>query len=324
MATRNDLEPASRAQVWLALTAVYVIWGSTYLGIWYAIQTLPPFLMAAARFLTAGALMYAWARPRATRPTPANWRATAIVGMLLLGGGNGGVVWAEQHVPSGVAALLVATLSLWMVLLEWLTGGPRPTLRAVLGLLIGFAGLALLVGPGEGLGGAVDPIGAGVLMLASLLWAIGSVYSRGAPMPKSPLLGTGMEMLAGGALLLVFGTIAGEWARLDLAAVSRESWLGLTYLIGFGSMVGYTAYVWLLRHAPLSLVSTYAYVNPVVAVLLGWLIAGEPLTARTLLAAAIIVGSVVVITTAPRAPRARRDPGQPGAGDPALVAGQEA
>jgi drug/metabolite transporter (DMT)-like permease len=315
MAARSDLEPASRAQVWIALAAVYVIWGSTYLGIWYAVQTLPPFLMAAARFLTAGVLMYAWARPRAERPTLANWRATAIVGGLLLAGGNGGVVWAEQHVPSGIAALLVATLSLWMVLLEWLTGGPRPTLRAVLGLLIGFGGLALLVGPGEGLGGAgVDPLGAGVLVLASLLWAIGSVYSRGAPMPKSPLLGTGMEMLAGGALLLVFGSITGEWARLDLAAVSRESWLGLLYLIGFGSMIGYTAYVWLLRHAPLSLVSTYAYVNPVVAVLLGWLIAGEPLTARTLLAAGIIVAAVVVITTAPRASRIARDTGEPGVG----------
>jgi drug/metabolite transporter (DMT)-like permease len=206
MAARSDLEPASRAQVWIALAAVYVIWGSTYLGIWYAVQTLPPFLMAAARFLTAGVLMYAWARPRAERPTLANWRATAIVGGLPLAGGNAGVVRAEQHVPSGIAALLVATLSLWMVLLEWLTGGPRPTLRAVLGLLIGFAGLALLVGPGEGLGGAgVDPLGAGVLVLASLLWASGSVYSRGAPMPRSPLLGTGMEMLAGGALL--FGVL---------------------------------------------------------------------------------------------------------------------
>jgi drug/metabolite transporter (DMT)-like permease len=315
MAARSDLEPASRAQVWIALAAVYVIWGSTYLGIWYAVQTLPPFLMAAARFLTAGVLMYAWARPRAERPTLANWRATAIVGGLLLAGGNGGVVWAEQHVPSGIAALLVATLSLWMVLLEWLTGGPRPTLRAVLGLLIGFAGLALLVGPRQGLGGAgVDPLGAGVLVLASLLWASGSVYSRGAPMPKSPLLGTGMEMLAGGALLLVFGSITGEWARLDLAAVSRESWLGLLYLIGFGSMIGYTAYVWLLRHAPISLVSTYAYVNPVVAVMLGWLIAGEPLTARTLLAAGIIVAAVVVITTAPRASRITRDTGEPGVG----------
>ncbi|HEX7239248.1 MAG TPA: EamA family transporter [Longimicrobiaceae bacterium] len=308
-------EGVSRAQVLAAFAAVYLVWGSTYLAILFALETLPPFLMAAARFLVSGAAMYAWMRARgAPRPTPANWRATAVVGAFLLVGGNGGVVWAEQRVASGLAALLVATVPLWMVLLEWWRGGVRPRGRVWTGLVVGFAGLGVLVGPAELLGGgAADPLGAGALVAASLLWACGSVYAKGAPLPSSPLMATGMEMLCGGALLLLLGTVLGEWGRLDVAAVSARSWLALLYLIVFGAGLGFTAYVFLLQHVEVAKVSTYAYVNPLVAVFLGWLLAGEVVTARVLVAAAVIVAAVAFITTA-GAKRVEK-PGEPGAGD---------
>lgn len=289
----------SLLRVAVALGAVYVIWGSTYLAIAVAVETLPPFWMAGVRFVISGALLYGLALWQgAPQPTLVHWRSAALVGALLLCIGNGGVVWAEQHVPSGVAALLVATVPLWMVLLEWRAGRVRPRPEVFAGLLLGFAGLVILVGPGELLGGrGVHPVGAVVLVLASLSWAAGSVYSRRAPLPQSQFLGTGMEMLAGGALLLLAGTVAGEWARLDLAAVTPRSWLALLYLIVFGSGVGFTAYIWLLRHVSIAKVATYAYVNPVVAVLLGWALAGEALSARTALAAAVIIAAVVFITT---------------------------
>ncbi|HYJ78734.1 MAG TPA: drug/metabolite exporter YedA, partial [Longimicrobiaceae bacterium] len=290
-----------RAQVLLAFAAVYLVWGSTYVAIRFAIETLPPFLMAGARFVISGVALYLLARGGQPAPTRAQWRATAIVGACLLLGGNGGVVWAEQHVPSGIAALLVATVPLWMVLLEWRAGRVRPRPGVFAGLVLGFAGVAILMGPGQLLGGrGVHPVGAVVLVLASLSWAAGSVYSRRAPLPASQFLGTGMEMLAGGALLLLAGTVAGEWARLDLAAVTPRSWLAFLYLIVFGSGVGFTAYIWLLRHVSIAKVATYAYVNPVVAVLLGWALAGEALSARTALAAAVIIAAVVFITTSRR------------------------
>ena len=290
----------SRLTLVAAFAAVYLVWGSTYLAIRYAIETLPPFLMAGTRFLVAGSLLYGWSRLRgAARPARLQWQATAVVGALLLLGGNGGVVWAEQWVPSGVAAVLVATVPFWMVLLEWRGGGERPGAGVVAGLLLGFAGLVLLVGPGEWAGGGgVHPGGAAALMLGTFAWAAGSIYARRAPLPNSPLLTTGMEMLAGGGLLLLAGLLTGEAARLELAAVSPRSALGLAYLITFGSLIGFTAYIWLLRHTTAAKASTYAYVNPVVAVLLGWALAGEPLSARVLLAVAIILGAVAVITTA--------------------------
>lgn len=292
----------SRAQVMVAFAAVYVVWGSTYLAIRFAIETIPPFLMAGVRFLVSGAALYAWMRARGEpRPSAANWRATVIVGAFLLVGGNGGVTWAEQRVPSGLAALLVATVPLWMVLLEWVRGGVRPAGRVWLGLAVGFLGLGILVGPATLLGGGgADPLGAGGLVLASVLWAIGSVYSKRAALPSSPLLATGMEMLGGGALLVLVGTLTGEWAGLDPAAVTPSSALGLAYLIVFGSGVGFTAYIWLLKHVEVAKVSTYAYVNPVVAVFLGWAFAGEPVSARTLLAAATIITAVMFITGAGR------------------------
>lgn len=304
---REEQAP-SRARVVIAFAAVYLVWGSTYLAIRYAVETLPPFLMAGLRFLLAGGVLYAFARARgAPRPLRPEWHGAAIVGALLLLGGNGGVVWAEMRIPSGLAALLVATVPLWMVLMEWWGGGARPTPPVVTGLLVGFIGLALLIGPADFLGsGRVDLLGAGAVLLGSLSWAAGSIVSRRVRLPASPMLGTGMEMLAGGALLVVFGSLVGEWGSVEPRTFSRESLLAFAYLIVFGSWVGFTAYIWLLRHVEVSKAATYAYVNPVVAVLLGWAIAGEPLSPRTLLATVVIVAGVVFITSGRSRPALER------------------
>ena len=295
--------PPARSMVLAAYAAIYVVWGSTYLAIRFAIETLPPFLMAGTRFLIAGALLYLWARLRgASRPTAANWKGGAIVGAFLLLGGNGGVVWAEQRVPSSIAALLVAILPLWMVVLERI--GPerkRPTARTVVGVMLGFLGVAVLVGPGALQGdGNVDLVGSIVLVLASLSWAIGSLYSRRAQLPAAPTLGSGIQMLSGGALLAVAGLLTGEVAEVAVSQVSATSLAAVAYLIVFGSIVGFSAFVWLLRVEPPSRVATYAYVNPVVAVALGWLFAGERMTVPTMFAAAIIVAAVALIVTGPR------------------------
>lgn len=303
---------ASTLAIWGALIAVYITWGSTYLAIRFAVQTMPPFLMAATRFLFAGAVLYAFRRLRGDpAPTRLEWRSAAIVGLLLLAGANGSVVWAEQLVVSGVAALMVASAPLWMVLIDALRPGGRwPDGKAVFGVLLGFGGIALLVWPagGSGFQGGVNPIGAGVLVLASVLWASGSLYNRGARLPASPLLGTGMEMLAGGAGLVVMGTVTGEWSRVNLGGISTASLLGLGYLIVFGAWVGFASYTWLLRVAPTTLVSTYAYVNPLIAIFVGNLLASEPLTLRVLIAAAIIVTSVALITVT----QSRRNNGRVG------------
>ncbi len=295
------------AKILAAFAAVYILWGSTYLAIRVAIDSLPPLLMAGARFLLAGGLLYAFMRLRGEpAPERRHWRSAALVGMALLLFGNGGVVMAERTVPSGVAALLVAMLPMWMVLLEWLRrGGNRPTLRTAIGLVIGFAGVVLLIGP-SGLAGGdpVDPLGAGLLMMGSVAWAAGSIYSRGAPLPKSPFLATGMEMVCGGAWLLLAGTLRGEWRTVDPSAFTTESVLAFVHLVVFGSLVGFTAYIWLLGVSSPARVSTYAYVNPVVAVFLGWAVLGEPVTARVLGAAAVIVAAVAVITMGKRAPSA--------------------
>jgi drug/metabolite transporter (DMT)-like permease len=283
--------------------SVYIVWGSTYLAIRFAIETLPPFLMASVRFLIAGAVLYLWRRLAGdTPPTRIQWRSAAVVGLFLLMGGNGGVVWAEQTVPSGVASLLIAMTPLWMVILDrfFRRQGQyqRPKLLTLLGLGMGFIGIILLIGPQQltGLGGEIDLRGALALALASFLWAVGSLYRRGADLPASSLLGTGMEMLIGGLGLMVLGSVTGEWGRLDLAGVSTRSLLGLGYLIFFGSLMGFGAYIWLLRAAPTTLVSTYAYVNPLVAILLGNVFAGETLTARVLVSAVVILSGVALIT----------------------------
>jgi drug/metabolite transporter (DMT)-like permease len=291
---------ASTLAIWIALVSVWIVWGSTYLAIRFAVETIPPFLMAGTRFLIAGGVLYIWRRLAGdTAPARVEWRSAAIVGSLLLLGANGGVSWAEQYVVSSVAALLVALAPMWMVVIDGIIpAGQRPNRWAVLGVMIGFSGVVLLVGPAQltGLQGDVDPIGAGVLVVASFLWASGSIYNRGAQLPKSPLLGTGMQMLAGGAGLILLGTLIGEWGRLDMASITLQSLLGLGYLIVFGSWVGFVAYIWVLRAAPTPLVATYAYVNPLVAILVGNLIGAEPITTRLLVAAAIIVTSVAIIT----------------------------
>jgi drug/metabolite transporter (DMT)-like permease len=290
-------------QVIAAFAAVYLLWGSTYLAIRFAIETLPPLLMAGVRFLLAGAVLYAFMRLRG-QPAPErrHWRSAALIGGLLLVCGNGGVTLAERTVPSGVAALLVAMVPLWMVLLEWLRpGGTRPTGRVMVGLAVGFAGMVILVGPSELAGaGAVDFGGAALVLCGSLAWSIGSIYARGATLPANAFVATGMEMLCGGALLLVAGAARGELAGLNPAAFTGRSLAAFAYLVVFGSLVGFTAYIWLLGVSSPARVSTYAYVNPVVAVFLGWLIAGEALTPRVLIAAAVIVAAVAVITTGPR------------------------
>ena len=302
---------ASLLKVALALGAVYIIWGSTYLAIRFAIETIPPFLMAATRFLTAGAILYGWARLRgAPRPSLVQWRSAVLIGAALLLFGNGGVVWAEQRVDSGLAALLISTEPLWIVLLVWLQSGrQRQSPRVIGGLILGFLGLVMLVRPGTGNG--VDPLGAVVLVLASLSWAWGSLYGQRAPLPSSPLATTGMQMLGGGALLLLASLVTGEPARFVLSAVSLQSLLSVGYLVIFGSLVGFTSYVWLMRVAPPVLVSTYAYVNPVVAVFLGWAFAGEPLTAGTLGAAAVIIAGVALISSSQARGAAKEEEPEP-------------
>jgi drug/metabolite transporter (DMT)-like permease len=288
------------ARIWIALVTVYVVWGSTYLAIRFAIETLPPFFMAALRFLIAGGILFAASIGRGDvvhdRVGWPQWWAAAIVGGALLLGGNGGVVWAEGRIASGVTALLVATLSLWMALLSWVALGERPSRRAAIGLPLGFAGVALLVGP-SGPGG-VDPTGAVVCMLASLSWAAGSLYARHAPLPRRTLVSTGMQMIAGGGWMLLAAAVRGELSALRPGTFSTTSLLALAYLVVMGSLVGFTAYAWLIRVAPTSLVATYAYVNPVVAVVLGRLLAAEPVTPRTMAAGGVILTAVVLIATA--------------------------
>jgi len=298
----------STAHVAIALATVYVLWGSTYLAMRLAIATIPPFTMAAARHLTAGAILYTFARLRgAPRPRAEHWRSTAIIGALLLLLGNGGVVWAEQRVSSGMAALLICSEPMWIVLFAWLRrDGRRPSPLVVAGLLVGMAGLALLVRPGLGGSGAVDRLGVAAVLIASISWAAGSLYVQRAALPSSPLLATSMQMLCGGLLLFATGALAGEPARFALSRVSTGSVLAVLYLIVFGSLIGFTAYTWLLRSASPVLVSTYAYVNPVVAVFLGWALVNEPVTPGMLLGAAVILGGVALITTASSGGAARR------------------
>jgi drug/metabolite transporter (DMT)-like permease len=313
-----DKSTPSRAQLIAAFAAIYLIWGSTYLAIRFAIDTIPPFLMAGSRFLLAGAILYAVATWQgAPRPTGQQWRSTAIIGALLLLGGNGGVVWSETRVPSGLAALMVATVPFWIVILDWLRpGGARPAGRVLFGIFLGMAGIFLLIGPGKS-GGNVDMIGALALMIGSLSWSIGSLYSRQASLPQSPLLATGMEMLAGGSLLLLAGAATGEAGRLQLEAITARSALSLLYLVLFGSLIGFTAYIWLLRVAPAARVATYAYVNPVVAVFLGWAFANEKLSLQTIVASVVIIGAVMIITTYRAGPAKGAAPAAP---DEALAA----
>lgn len=288
---------APRSQILLAFAAVYVIWGSTYLAIRFAIETLPPLLMIGSRFLIAGLILYAAVRARGVpAPTRAGWLSASLIGVMLLACGTGVVVWAEERVASGIAALLVSVVPLWMVLIDWLRpGGRKPSRWVMAGVVVGLAGLWILADPLAN-GGNRNLFVEGMLMLAALSWAAGSVYSKHAPLPESKFLTTAIEMLAGGSVLVLGGLAAGELGPFHPESVSTRSAFALLYLIVFGSLIAFSAYVWLLHAVSPALVSTYAFVNPIVAVFLGWALAGEPITLRTAIAAAIIIGGVALIT----------------------------
>ena len=294
----------------LALGTVYVIWGSTYLAIAYVVESLPPLLAAGARFLTAGSILVAFllarhqwskSRPGAAEsslrwPRLVEWRTAFIVGALLLLGGNGGVSVAEKTIPSGIAAVIVATTPIWLSVFDALLTRRMPSLLAIGGLLVGLAGVGILLMPSTGLD-ALDPAGIGILVLATISWAAGSLYARRGPLPKNQLLGTGMEQMAGGLVLLLAGSAIGEIGQFDPANVSTASLLALAFLVVFGSLAAFTAYVWLLNHVAVTTVATYAYVNPIVAVALGVAFRGETLSLRSLLAAALIIGAVVAMVS---------------------------
>jgi drug/metabolite transporter (DMT)-like permease len=290
--------------LWVAFGIVYVVWGSTYLAIRYGVQTMPPLLMAGTRFLTAGAILFIYSKLRgAPRPTGIHWRSAAIVGTLLLLGGNGLVCWGEQYLPSGLTALIIGSTPLWMTLLDWLAyGGQRPTMTMTLGLGFGMAGLLVLVGR-ENIndGGAVSGWAIVGMLGACIFWTLGSLQSRRMPLPASPLLATAMEMLCGGAMQFIAGSLLGEWHQFDPSRVTGKSLAALAYLTFVGSLVAFSAYVWLLQHASPSSISTYAYVNPVIAVFLGWALAGEKLGTNMLLAAGLILIAVVLVTRGRRA-----------------------
>jgi drug/metabolite transporter (DMT)-like permease len=295
------VRPSTQPPPWkkaLAFAAIYIIWGSTYLAIRFAIETLPPFSMAAVRFTVAGGILYVIARPRAERPTRLNWISAGVVGTLLLAGGNGGVVWAEQWIPSGLAALIIATVPLWMVLFDWWFGGaPRPGRLLVAGLIWGLCGVGLLMSSTELGAHSREALLGGIVVLgASVSWAAGSIYARRAALPRSPFLATAMEMISGGIVLSFIAVLAGEVGQLHLSAFSMKSVLALGYLIVFGALIAFTAYIWLLGVSTPARVSTYAYVNPAVAVLLGWLMAGERLDLRAGLAVLIILSAVALVS----------------------------
>ena len=301
-----------RYRVGVALAAIYVVWGSTYLAIRYAIgagtgeRGLPPLTMGGVRFALAGALMFAYAarRPAADgEPDPLGreqWLACAFVGVALLLGGNGLVMLAEETVPSGIAAVVIALVPIWTALFGYVLGGERLRRMAALGLLVGFAGAVVLANPSGS--DRIPSRGVAMLLLATLSWSTGSYYARNAPVPRRPLVMTAMEMLGGGAALFVVGLLRGEAGELELAHVGWKAWTAFAYLVVFGSMLAFTAYAWLLRNARLSLTTTYAYVNPAVAVLLGALFLDERLTGRTVAAGLLIVAGVALVVSSRPAP----------------------
>jgi drug/metabolite transporter (DMT)-like permease len=301
-----------RSLVIIAFAALYVIWGSTYLGIRFAIETIPPFLMAGARFVLAGVIMYAIAWSQGIgKSSWANWRTSLIIGACLLLAGNGGVTISEKYIDSGLAALIVAIVPIYIVLLGWVTGmAPKPTPIMWLALLGGFVGVGILFGPAlrfSSNDGRHPATGISILLVSSFVWSAGSLYSRAAKHAASPFLTAAQQMLCGGMLLLFVGVATGELRRLHPGSISMLSLASFIYLVIIGAVVGYTAYIWLLRHCVPAKVATYAYVNPIVAVLLGAFFAGETVTMRTLIAAGLIIGSVALVITAQQL-RARVEP----------------
>ena len=301
-----------RTPIWIGLLILYVVWGSTYLGIAIAIDSIPPFLMAAVRFLIAGSVLVGWSLARSGRtaalPSAREWRDSAIVGALLLGGGMGMVAFGEQTVPSGITALLIALMPVWVAILGRIFLGERLPRLAVAGIVIGFGGVAILIGPSAfGGAGALDGLGLAAIIASPISWASGSLFaSHRAVLPKLPLLATGAQMICGGLVLAAMSVASGELSGFRIDAVTPASLGALAYLTVIGSLVAFTAYGWLLRVAPLPFIATYAYVNPVVAVALGAFARHEPVDVRTLVAGAVIVFAVALIVTARgrmRAPR---------------------
>jgi drug/metabolite transporter (DMT)-like permease len=289
----------SRSAIILAFSAIYLIWGSTYLGIRVAVETLPPFLMAGMRFAIAGSLLFTFLMARGAQwPTAAQWREQAIIGVLLLLGGNAVVSWAELRTPSGITALILGASPLIVVIFEWLRpGGSRPHTGLVCGVAVGIAGLALLVGPGAIPADSRPPVADLVaLFLASISWWVGSFYSKHIRSRTPLMLASSMQMLTGSAAMLLTGWALGEGRAFHLGSVSTLSWVAFAYLVVAGSIVAFPVYIWLLEHSTPAKVSTYAYVNPVVAIILGWLILGEPMNLRIVLAASVIIGAVAIIT----------------------------
>ena len=291
----------------LAWAAVYLIWGSTYLGIRFAIESIPPFLMAGSRHLLAGLLLFAWSRlvRSAPRPTRQDWVRAAGLGLLMLVAANGATTWAEQLVPSGLTALIVCTSALWLVLLNWLwLGAVRPGIRTVVGIVAGFAGVALLVVPGNFAGSEhVNLLGAVVLTGAALSWSVGSIYAIKLPRPRHQTLFVSQQMIIAGAVLLLIAAVTGEFHGFTLAGISTTSATAYLYLAVFGSLISFSAYFWLIRHTTPDRLATISYVNPLVAVILGWALAGESFSLRILLAAAVILLAVGLITTTRMQPR---------------------
>lgn len=293
------MSDAPRSRIALAFAAVYLLWGSTYLFIKYAVASIPPLGMAGVRFLLAGLILYAYGRARGQRPPrDVHWRSAALVGTMLMVS-NAAVAWSVQYIPSGVASLLVAITPCWMVLFDWRGQRERrPGIGVAIGLLAGLGGIVILVGPGSLMGGGGIDGGAALVVIAgTAIWSAGSLYARHLPRPTSPQLLSGMQMLCGGAVLTVFATVTGQWDGFSVSNTPAVAWWSFLYLVTCGSLVAFSAYIYLLTATTAARVSTYAYVNPVVAVLLGWLFAGESLTPRVILASAVIVGAVALIVT---------------------------
>lgn len=289
---------SSRWKIAAALAIVYVVWGSTFMAIRIGVQTMPPFFLAGSRFLLAGIILFLYACvTSAERPTLWHWRSAAIIGFLLLVSGNAVVVWGEQHISSGLAALLISTVPIWMVCLPVvMSRAQRPTGRIITGLMVGFIGVVILIPPWTSGASAHESLVCLALLGASLSWAIGTLYAKSAPLPKSSHLAASLEMVCGGFILLVLSYLTGEWNHIQQYPIAAAAWKGLVYLVLFGSVIAFSAYQWLTKKISTAQLSTYAYVNPVVAVFLGWAFLGETITFRLLCGALVILGGVILIS----------------------------
>lgn len=299
-APSGGAEPAPRWKTWLAFATIYLVWGSTFLAIRIGVREVPPFLFAAMRFLAAGLVLYGWTIARGERsPEPHQWLSVFIVALLIFVFDYGLLFWAEQRVPSGIAAVMLAMIPVFMALSQIIIlRTQRLTVRLAVGLLVGIGGVAVLMSNRLGLGGRpIDRAGAVALIVAAMSWSLASALTLKLPLPASKVMSSGAQMLSGGALLAATGAALGEFQRFDPGNVSTGAWIALFYLIVPGSIIAFTAYLWLIHRESPTKVGTYAYVNPVVAVLLGYFVADEPLSLRTVLGTLLVLISVVVITT---------------------------